>query len=68
MEPSAVRPVDVTLARAKCPRCGIVIVAASPIERDKLARAHDEEVHGLVSPAAPSAATNPAIAGAVHPC
>jgi len=45
-----------TLARATCPRCGIVVVAASPAARDVLCRAHDAEVHGLapVEPAPPS--------------
>jgi hypothetical protein len=64
-----------TLARAKCPRCGWVISAASPEFRDQLARAHDAEVHHIpasagVPPAADvpsSAASKPAIAPAVQP-
>jgi len=47
-----VLPVDVTLARAKCPRCGHVVVAASPVFKDSLCRAHDLEVHGITRPAA----------------
>jgi hypothetical protein len=35
----------ITLARAKCPRCGFVVVAASTTERDALCRAHDWEAH-----------------------
>jgi len=65
----------ITLARAKCPRCGLVVVAASPATRDQLARAHDAEVHHIpssagVPPAAgelSSALRKPAIAPADHP-
>lgn len=43
--PARVRPVLVALSRAKCPRCGHVVVAASPRFRDYLTAAHDREVH-----------------------
>ena len=61
-------PIIATLSRAKCPRCGVVVVAASPAACDALCRAHDAEVHSLVVPDAPNAASKPAIAPAVQPC
>jgi uncharacterized protein (UPF0212 family) len=69
-----IRPVDVTLARAKCPRCGFVVVAASVAARKALCIAHDAEVHSLTPSDAgapepcPSAASKAAIAPAVQPC
>ena len=38
-----------SLARAKCPHCGLVVVAASVKAKIALCRAHDAEVHGLSS-------------------
>ena len=51
----------VTLSRAKCPRCGFVVVAASPEMKDTLCVAHDREAHGLglVSPSVAPAASWP---------
>ncbi len=39
------RPIEATLSRARCPRCGFVVVAASPKMCDALCRAHDAEYH-----------------------
>jgi uncharacterized OB-fold protein len=69
-----------TLSRAKCPRCGFVVVAASPAMKDELCRAHDREVHQLPSAAeliaafescrgtdTPREENKPAIAATVQP-
>lgn len=68
-------PVDVTLARAKCPRCGFVVVAASLTAKAALCRAHDAEAHqllpsgvGAASEPYPSDASKAAIAAADQPC
>lgn len=66
-------PIGPTLLRAKCPRCGLVVAAASPAARTALCRAHDREAHSLgsavaVDDAVPTDASKPAIAPAVQPC